>query len=249
MAGRGDARELAAASLIDSADLDQTVDIIRGLPKAGKAMEEQHTMSTCCSTGLSVLVTQEAPDFTAQTVMADGTIGDLTLSSFRGEYVVLFFWPLDNTFVCPTEIIAFDKRYDKFKERGCEVVGVSIDSPFSHIAWREKPVAEGGIGPISYPMVADIKQEICRAYGVQHPNGPALRGTFLIDRDGVVRHQVVNDLPLGRNIDETLRMVDALKFFEANGEVCPAGWSEGDSAMKPNAEGVADYLATNAGSL
>jgi peroxiredoxin 2/4 len=204
---------------------------------------------SCCSTGLDVLVTREAPDFTAPAVMGDGSTGEVTLSAFRGSYVVLFFWPLDNTFVCPTEIIAFDKRLDQFKQRGCEVLGVSIDSAFSHIAWREKPVAQGGIGPVAYPMIADIKHEICRAYGVQHPNGPALRASFLIDKNGVVRHQVVNDLPLGRNIDEMLRMVDALKFFEENGEVCPAGWSSGDDAMKPSAAGVADYLSSNAETL
>ena len=204
---------------------------------------------SCCSTGLDVLVTREAPDFTAQAVMGNGQIEELTLSSLRGKYVVLFFWPLDNTFVCPTEIIAFDRRLDQFKQRNCEVVGVSIDSAFSHIAWREKPVAEGGIGPVAYPMVADLKHEICRAYGVQHPGGMALRGSFLIDTSGVVRHQVVNDLPLGRNIDEMLRMVDALQFFEEHGEVCPAGWSSGDDAMKPSADGVADYLNSHAEAL
>ena len=203
----------------------------------------------CCNTGLDVLVTREAPDFTAAAVMGDGSIGDVTLSAFRGRYVVLFFWPLDNTFVCPTEIIAFDRRLDQFKQRGCEVLGVSIDSVFSHIAWRDKPVAEGGIGPIAYPMVEDIKHEICRAYGVQHPDGPALRGSFLIDGSGIVRHQVVNDLPLGRNIDEMLRMVDALKFHEENGEVCPAGWASGEDAMTPSADGVSDYLSSHAESL
>ncbi|MDP7029171.1 MAG: peroxiredoxin [Phycisphaerales bacterium] len=206
-------------------------------------------MTDCCNTGLNVLVTREAPDFTAQAVMADGSIGELTLSALRGKYVVVFFWPLDNTFVCPTEIIAFHNRLEKFKERGCDVVGVSIDSVFSHIAWRNTAVEDGGIGPVGFPMVSDLKQEICAAWGIQHANGPALRGTFLLDKDGVVRHQVVNDLPLGRNVDEALRMVDALAFFEANGEVCPAGWTQGEDAMTPNAEGVADYLATKAGSL
>jgi len=206
-------------------------------------------MSTCCNTGLDVLVTRDAPDFTAQAVMPDGTVADFTLSSLRGKYAVVFFWPLDNTFVCPTEIIAFNHRVERFRERGCEVVGVSIDSVFSHIAWRNTAIEDGGIGPVDFTMVSDLKQEICGAWGIQHPNGPALRGTFLLDKDGVVRHQVVNDLPLGRNIEETLRKVDALRFFEANGEVCPAGWTDGDDAMKPNAEGVADYLAAKAGSL
>ena len=199
---------------------------------------------------MSVLVTKPAPDFVAQAVMGDGSIkADFKLSDLRGKYVVLFFWPLDFTFVCPTEIIAHDKRAAKFRERGVELVGVSIDSQFTHAAWRNTPVDKGGIGPVSFPMVADVKHEITRAYGVEHPDGVALRGSFLIDRNGIVQHQVVNNLPLGREVDEMLRLVDALQFVEEHGEVCPAGWQKGDAAMKPNAEGVADYLAKHAKEL
>lgn len=193
---------------------------------------------------MSILVTQKAPDFTAPAVMPDGTIEEhFKLSSLRGSYVVLFFWPLDFTFVCPTEIVAHDRRMAQFRERGVQVVGVSIDSQFTHFAWRNTPVAEGGIGPVQFPMVADVKHEITRAYGIEHPDGVALRASFLIDRQGVVQHQVVNNLPLGRDVDEMLRVVDALQFSEQYGEVCPAGWHKGDAGMKPTAEGVSDYLA------
>jgi peroxiredoxin (alkyl hydroperoxide reductase subunit C) len=199
---------------------------------------------------MSVLVSQSAPDFVAPAVMPDGTIKeDFKLSDLRGRYVVLFFWPLDFTFVCPTEILAHHRRSAQFKERGVEVVGVSIDSQFTHFAWRSTTVNDGGIGPVQFPMVADIRHEITRAYGVEHPDGVALRASFLIDRQGVVQHQVVNNLPLGRNVDEMLRMVDALTFFEENGEVCPAGWMKGDEGMRPTAEGVVDYLAKHGGKL
>jgi peroxiredoxin (alkyl hydroperoxide reductase subunit C) len=193
---------------------------------------------------MSVLVTQQAPGFTAPAVMPDGTIkDDFTLSDLRGKYVVLFFWPLDFTFVCPTEIVAHDHRMAQFRERGVEVVGVSIDSQFTHFTWRNTPVAEGGIGPVQFPMVADIKHGITRAYGVEHPDGVALRASFLIDKNGIVQHQVVNNLPLGRNVDEMLRVVDALQFTEEHGEVCPAGWHKGDTGMQPTAAGVSDYLS------
>jgi len=195
---------------------------------------------------MSILVTKSAPDFTAQAVNPCGCIEEFTLSSLRGKYVVLFFWPLDFTFVCPTEIIAHDRRLKEFRDRGVEVVGVSIDSQFTHFAWRNTPVEQGGIGPIGFAMVADVKHEIAQAYGIEHPQaGVALRASFLIDRDGIVQHQVVNNLPLGRNVDEMLRLVDALQFTEKYGEVCPAGWNRGDQGMKPNAEGVADYLTKN----
>jgi peroxiredoxin (alkyl hydroperoxide reductase subunit C) len=157
--------------------------------------------------------------------------------------VVLFFWPFDFTFVCPTEIIAHDHRLAAFKERGVEVIGVSIDSHHTHRAWRDTPVEKGGIGPVQFPIVADVTHEITRAYGVEHPNGAALRASFLIDKQGVVQHQVVNNHPLGRNVDEMLRMIDALQFFEQNGEVCPVGWHKGEAGMKETAQGVADYLA------
>ncbi|RME40987.1 MAG: peroxiredoxin [Deltaproteobacteria bacterium] len=200
---------------------------------------------------MSVLVGKQAPDFTANAVMPDGSIkSDFKLSDYRGKYVVLFFYPLDFTFVCPTELIAFSKRIKEFEERGVQVIGCSIDSQFTHIAWRNTPVEEGGIGQVTYPLVADVKHEICRAYDVEfEPGGVAFRGSFLIDKDGVVRHQVVNDLPLGRNVDEMLRMVDALQFHEQYGEVCPAGWQKGQEGMKPDSEGVASYLAKNAEKL
>ena len=199
---------------------------------------------------MSILVTQQAPDFTAPAVMPNGTIReDFKLSELRGRYVVLFFWPLDFTFVCPTEIIAHDHRIDQFRKRNVEVVGVSIDSQFTHFAWRNSAVLDGGIGPVQFPMVADIKHDITQAYGVEHPDGVALRASFLIDRNGVVQHQVVNNLPLGRNVDEMLRVVDALQFTEEHGEVCPAGWHPGDAGMKPTAEGVSDFLSKHSQKL
>ena len=193
---------------------------------------------------MSFLVTQTAPDFTATAVMPDNSMKpDFKLSEFRGQYVILFFYPLDFTFVCPSEILAFDRALAKFQEKNCEIIGVSIDSQFSHWAWKNTPINQGGIGNVQFPLVADLDKNISRQYGVLLDAGIALRGTFLIDRDGVVRHAVVNDLPLGRNIDEALRMVDALQFFEKHGDVCPANWQEGKEAMKPTAEGVADYLS------
>lgn len=199
---------------------------------------------------MSVLVTKEAPDFSAPAVLPSGVIEEqFKLSSLRGKYVVLFFWPLDFTFVCPTEIIAHDRRIAQFKERNVEVVGVSIDSQFTHFAWRNTPVNEGGIGSVQFSMVADVNHEITKAYGVEQSDGVALRASFLIDRDGTVQHQVVNNLPLGRNVDEMLRIVDALQFTEEHGEVCPAGWQKGESGMAPNAEGVADYLSTKSDKL
>lgn len=193
---------------------------------------------------MSTLVAKQAPDFTATAVMADNSMKeDFKLSDFRGKYVILFFYPLDFTFVCPSEIIAFDKKLEQFKAKNCEVIGVSIDSQFSHWAWKNTPVKEGGIGNIQYPLVADLDKKISRQYGVLLDMGVALRGTFLIDKEGLVRHAVINDLPLGRSIDEALRMVDALAFHEEHGDVCPANWQEGEDAMTPTAEGVADYLA------
>ncbi|UCG52329.1 MAG: peroxiredoxin [Candidatus Latescibacterota bacterium] len=195
---------------------------------------------------MSVLVAKEAPDFVAPAVMPDGSIkDDFKLSDLRGKHVVLFFWPLDYTFVCPTEIIAHDHRMEEFKRRGVEVIGVSIDSQFTHFAWRNTPVDQGGIGPVKFPMVADVKHEISQAYGIEHPGGVAMRASFLIDKDGIVQHQVVNNLPLGRNVDEMVRMIDAVQFNEKHGEVCPAGWQQGDDGMKATTDGVADYLATH----
>jgi peroxiredoxin (alkyl hydroperoxide reductase subunit C) len=192
---------------------------------------------------MSTLVTKEAPDFTAQAVMADNSFSELKLSSFKGKYVVLFFYPLDFTFVCPSEIIAFDKALGEFKERNAEVVGVSIDSHFTHLAWKNTPKDKGGIGNVQFPLVADITKEIARSYGVLFNDALALRGLFLIDKEGIVRHGLVNDLPLGRNVDEAIRVLDALQFTEKHGEVCPANWKQGEEAMKPTAEGVSQYLS------
>lgn len=192
---------------------------------------------------MSVLVTKEAPDFTAQAVMPDNSIAELKLSSYRGKYVVLFFYPLDFTFVCPSEIIAFDKAVKKFKERNAVVLGVSVDSQFTHWAWRQVPRNKGGIGEIGYPLIADLDKKIARDYDVLLNESVALRGLFLIDTHGVVRHQIVNDLPLGRSVDEALRILDALQYTEEHGEVCPANWKAGEEAMKPTAEGVASYLS------
>ena len=193
------------------------------------------------------LVTQEAPDFTAEAVMPDNTFGQVKLSSFRGRYVVLFFYPLDFTFVCPSEIIAFNKRLEDFKKRNCEVIGVSVDSKFTHLAWKNTPVDNGGIGNIQYPLVQDLNKAIAKSYGILFNEAVALRGLFLIDTKGIIRHAVINDLPLGRSVSEALRMVDALQFVETHGDqVCPANWQEGDEAMKPTAQGVASYLAKHA---
>ena len=199
---------------------------------------------------MAVLVGKEAPSFKAQAVMPDGSFKELSLGDFKGKYLILFFYPLDFTFVCPSEIIAFDNHLSEFKERGCEIVGVSVDSHFSHHAWRNTPVEKGGIGPIGYPLIADMTKDLAREFDVLVPAGTvAFRGLFLIDKSGVVRHQIVNDLPLGRSVEEALRMVDALQFHETNGEVCPAGWSKGAKGMKPSHEGVAAYLSENAKSL
>lgn len=195
---------------------------------------------------LGMLVTQEAPDFTQQAVMPDDTFKDLTLSAYRGKYVVLFFYPLDFTFVCPSEIIAFDRKLEEFKDRNCEVIGVSVDSHFTHRAWKNTPLNEGGIGSVRYPLVADLTKDIARKYGVLLNDAVALRGLFLIDKGGIVRHMLINDLPLGRSVDEALRMLDALQFFEAHGDVCPANWHKGEAGMKPTADGVASYLAGRA---
>ena len=195
---------------------------------------------------MSCLVTKEAPDFTAQAVLGNNTIEELTLSSYKGKYVVLFFYPLDFTFVCPSEIIAFDKALDKFQAKNAEVIGVSVDSQFTHFAWKGTPVEKGGIGQVGYPLVADLSKNIARDYGVLFDDAIALRGLFLIDKEGIVQHALVNNLPLGRNVDEAIRVLDALQYHEKHGEVCPANWKEGEDAMTPSAEGVADYLAKHA---
>jgi len=201
---------------------------------------------------MGVLVGRQAPNFTAAAVLGNGEIvenfnfSDAT----KGKYAVVFFYPLDFTFVCPSELIAFDHRIAEFTKRNVEVIGVSIDSHFTHNAWRNTPIDKGGIGHVRYPLVADMNHAICKAYDVETPDGNvAFRGSFLIDKNGIVRHQVVNDLPLGRNIDEMLRMIDALQFTEQHGEVCPAGWKGGDKGMKADPKGVADYLASEGDKL
>ncbi|MCP8687975.1 peroxiredoxin [Marinobacterium sedimentorum] len=200
---------------------------------------------------MGVLVGKQAPDFTAAAVLGTGEIVDSynLKEAIKGKYGLVFFYPLDFTFVCPSELIALDHRVAAFKERNVEVIGVSIDSQFSHNAWRNTPVNQGGIGPVKYTLVADIKHEICQAYDVEHADGVAFRGAFLIDQEGNVRAQIVNDLPLGRNIDELIRLVDALQFHEEHGEVCPAGWNKGDKGMNASPEGVAAYLAEESGKL
>ena len=200
---------------------------------------------------MAVLVGKPAPDFTAVAVMGNNEMNESfnLKQHIAGKAAVVFFYPLDFTFVCPSELIAFDHRLAEFKSRNVEVIGVSIDSQFTHLAWKNTPINKGGIGQVGYPLVADIKHEICRAYDVEAAGGVAYRGSFLIDAAGVVRHQVVNDLPLGRDIDEMLRMVDALQFHEAHGEVCPAGWNKGKAGMNASTAGVAKYLADHAKEL
>jgi len=198
-----------------------------------------------------MLVTNKAPDFTATTVLGNNQIvEDFNLyKNFGKKGTVLFFYPLDFTFVCPSEIIAFDKRLEEFTSRGVNVIGVSVDSQFSHFAWKNTPVNQGGIGQVRYPLVADLSKQISKDYDVLFGESVALRGSFLIDTDGTVRHAVVNDLPLGRNIDEMIRMVDTMLFTNEHGEVCPAGWAKGDDGMTASTDGVAEYLATHADDL
>lgn len=201
---------------------------------------------------MSVLVGRKAPDFMVPAVLGTGEI----VNEFRfydakkGKYALVFFYPLDFTFVCPSELIALNNRIDELTQRNVEVVAVSIDSQFTHNAWRKTPVGAGGIGPVRYTMAADISHSICQAYGVEHPKaGVALRGTFIVDKEDVVRAQMVNDLPLGRDVGEIIRLVDALQFHETNGEVCPANWSKGKAAIKASAEGIAKFLTDNAEAL
>ena len=195
---------------------------------------------------MSTLVTRKAPEFTATAVMEDGSFKDISLSDYKGKNVVLYFYPLDFTFVCPSEILAFNKKVNEFKEKNTQLIGVSIDSQFSHFAWRNTEIDKGGIGQIDYPLVADVTKNIARDYGVLFNESVALRGLFLIDKEGMIRHSTINDLPLGRNVDEALRVVDALQFHEEHGEVCPANWKKGEEGMKPTAEGVASYLSKHA---
>lgn len=200
----------------------------------------------------SVLVGHKAPDFCTDAVLGNGQMAkEYRLSEVnRDKYVILFFYPLDFTFVCPSELIALNKRLPEFKKRNVEVIGISVDSQFTHLAWRNTPVEKGGIGAVDYVLAADINHSICQSYGVEHSiAGVALRAAFVIDKQGMVRSQIVNDLPLGRNIDELVRLIDALQFHEQNGEVCPAGWNKGDAGIKATPDGIAAYLAQNAGQL
>ena len=200
---------------------------------------------------MGVLVGKPAPDFTAPAVLGNGEIVDAFnfAEATKGKKAVVFFYPLDFTFVCPSELLSFDHRMSEFEKRGVVVIGVSIDSHFTHNAWRNTPIDKGGIGAVKYTLVADMTHEICQAYDVESAGGVAFRGSFLIDEEGNVRHQVVNDLPLGRNVDEMLRMIDALAFHQEHGEVCPAGWREGDKGMTASPDGVAKYLSENADKL
>lgn len=192
---------------------------------------------------MCVLVSREAPNFKATAVMPDGSFKEISLQDYRGKYVLLFFWPLDFTFVCPTEIIAFSDRADEFEKLGVQILGCSVDSHYTHLAWRNTPRKAGGIGDVKYPLIADLDKKISEAYGVLLPNGVALRGLFFIDRDGIVRHEVVNDLPLGRSVDEVLRIVKAWQFYEQHGEVCPANWHEGDPTIKPDPKASAEFFS------
>ncbi|QEK39733.1 peroxiredoxin [Candidatus Sneabacter namystus] len=191
-----------------------------------------------------------APNFSCSAVMQDGTIEELNLKAFtKGKSCVLFFYPADFTFVCPSEIIAMDRRIEEFNNRNCCVIGVSVDSQFSHSKWREMSPKEGGIGPVKFPLVADINKDISLAWGVLSDEGVALRGTFIIDQESIIRHASINDLPIGRNIDEYLRILDALDHFKKHGQVCPAGWTAGKDAMEPTSDGVKRYLSKNSDSL
>ena len=214
-----------------------------------------------------MLVTKPAPDFKAQAVMPDNTFKEVSLSDYKGKKIVLFFYPLDFTFVWPSELIAFDKRIEEFSKRNVQVLGCSVDSHFSHLRWKEMPVEKGGIGKVQYPLVADLDKSISRSYDVllgttaatvitdedemdtSIGGGVALRGSFLIDEEGNVRHEIKNDLPLGRNIDEMLRLIDALDHHNKHGEVCPAGGTEGKSGMKPSDDGMRDFLSKNTSEL
>jgi len=201
---------------------------------------------------MSVLIARKAPDFCAAAVLGNGEIVDeYRLSEqTKGKYALIVFYPLDFTFVCPSELIALDHRLSEFTDRNVEVISVSIDSQFTHHAWRNTPVDKGGIGPVRYTMVADVNHSICRDYGVEHPEaGVALRGAFVVDKQGIVSSQIVTDLPIGRNMDELIRLVDAVQFFEEHGEVCPAGWNKGSKAIKATPQGIADYLTGNSEAL
>ena len=197
---------------------------------------------------MGVLVGRKAPEFRAKAVRQKKIIDNFTLSQFLGKYVLFFFYPLDFTFVCPTELHAFQERAQEFESRNAVIIGCSVDSAYAHLAWLSTPRAQGGIEGVSYPIVSDLNKTIARDYDVLVPSdGIAYRALFLIDKQGVVRHQIVNDLPLGRSVDEALRMLDALLFFEKNGEVCPANWQQGKKGMIATTQGLQEYVATTLG--
>lgn len=207
---------------------------------------------------MSVLLGRKAPDFTAPAVLGNGEIVDSFnfAETIKDKYALVFFYPLDFTFVCPSELIALDHRVDRLKELGVEVIAVSVDSHFTHNAWRNTPINKGGIGEVKYSMVGDMNHDICKAFGVEsiggdsyYPAGVSFRASFVIDKSGVVRAQHMNDEPIGRNIDELVRVVEALQFFEENGHVCPAGWQKGDAGMVNTPDGVAEYLSDNSEKL
>ncbi|KAH0485608.1 MAG: hypothetical protein KVP17_004872 [Porospora cf. gigantea B] len=193
---------------------------------------------------MTPLVTQQAPDFTAQAVMPDGEFKELTLSDFKGKYVLLFFWPLDFTFVCPSEVVAFDRALEKFESRNVVVLGCSVDSHFTHYNWRITPRDKGGIGSVRFPMISDLDHSIAKAFNVHVDMGLALRGTYIIDRAGIIQHSSVNNLPLGRNVEEYIRVIDALQFSEEHGDVCPANWKKGDKGMPATITGMQEYMKT-----
>ncbi len=199
---------------------------------------------------VGTLVGKAVPNFTSTAVLGDNQIAEFNLKEYLdGQYGWVFFWPLDFTFVCPSEIIAHERRFDAFAERNVKVVGISVDSQFTHLAWKNTPIKQGGLGHVRFPMVADLQGKIAESFGVLSEGGVAFRASFLVDKEGNIRHAMVNDLPLGRNVDEAIRLVDALQFTENHGEVCPAGWQKGDEGMKATSEGVADYLSKHSDNL
>ena len=192
---------------------------------------------------MPVLVTREAPDFTADAVFPGGTIDSFTLSNWRGKYICLFFYPMDFSYLCPSEIVAFNKSLKAFHDRHCKIAAISTDTEFTHHAWTRTDLKHGGIGDIDFPLISDKTKDITRMYGILFNHCVALRGLFLIDKEGIVRYEVINDIPFGRNVQETLRMLDAIQFYEKNGNVCPANWQPGDNGIEPSHEGVIDYMA------
>ena len=191
---------------------------------------------------MSAFVSEAAPDFSGDAYV-NGEFKEISLSDYKGKKVVLFFYPLDFTFVCPTEIVAFTDRIEDFRKRNTEVIGVSVDSKFTHKAWADTERKDGGIKGVNYPLLSDINKKVAADYGVLLPDGIALRGLFIINKDGILKHSTINHLDLGRNVEEVVRLLDAVDFSEQHGEVCPANWKKGDKAMKPNAESLKQYMS------